>query len=201
MSNNARRVTEAEALGESEPVNQDEPLRSRYGAETRGPAVYISGDIYDRIRLEARESAYPNSQAEAATIAEVDRRIFERIQGHERRTIDQAEHLIAAEDHRAVNARTNEPTRNAIQRAEAHVTALLDLRDELGTGRKSTAELADQYTRIKTAITVRDGHALVALRDKAEGLRRKVADPVAAAQRTLTRMPANLWRPLGVGQW
>lgn len=194
----ARRVTEAEALGQAGEVNQEGPLLSRYAA-SRGPAVYIADGMYENLRLAAREAAYPNSQAEADTVAEVDRRVFERIQGHERRTIDQAEHLIASEDRRAINARTNEPARNAIQRAEAHVSALLDLREELKAGRKSTAELADQYTRIKNAITTRDGHALLVVRDKAESLRRRVADPVAAAQRTLTRMPANLWRPLGVG--
>lgn len=202
--NAARRVSESEALGETTAEDQTETnLRKRY--EPTYIDIRIPEDQFDRIRLEAREATYRNSQDEAATIEAVDRAIFDRVRESEQFNLSAAARLVEAEERTAHKHGSTELVGNTIQRAEAMRRELLDLRDELAVGRKPTAELAERYERIRMAVQQPTGSGvgrkLLALVEKAEGTRVKIADPVASAQATLSRMPITLWRPLGIRSW
>jgi len=194
---NARRVTEAEALGIVDQTPTD-ALRKKYEASAYFD-VRIPEDQFDRIRLEAREATYRNTQEEEATVAAVDQAIFSRIQEAERHTLAQAGHLLEQDATRRYMGPREQP--NALQRAENHLSELAAIRQELRDGKTPTAELAARYERVRMAVQSRDGASLVALSDRASKLREKVADPLGSAQRTLNRMPLNMWRPLGIREW
>lgn len=195
--NAARRVSEAEALGET--TDDQATLRKRY--EPTYIDIRIPEDQFDRIRLEAREATYRNSQDEVATIDAVDRAVFDRVRASEHGHLELAARLVTNEDRAAHKEGSTELLGNTIQRAEELHRELLDLRDELAVGRKPTAELAAQYDRIRMEVQQRQGRKLIALSDKAESLREKIVDPVAAVQKTLSAMPMSIWRPLGIRSW
>lgn len=201
--NAARRVTEAEALGETTTADDQATLRQRY--EPAYFDIRIPEDQLDRIRLEAREATYRNSQDEAATIDAVDRAVFDRVRDSEHYNLQAAARLVEREERAANKEGSTELIGNAIQRAEALRGELSILRDELAVGRKPTAELAERYDRIRREIRQPTGAGvgrnLVALADRAEGAREKIADPIATVQHTLSRMPMTMWRPLGVRRW
>lgn len=203
MSNtNRRRVTEAEALGEADPGIVDQTpnnLRRKY-EQNVGPVQYIPETRLDDIRLEAYYgTAYPNSHVEEQTLAAVDRAIAERVQRAAASHLDQAAHLLETEG--APKLIGPRETPNALAKADAHLTELAAIRQELRAGKTSTAELAQRYEKVRKAMQNRDGHALVALSNKATSIKERVADPKAAVERTLSRMPLSMWRKLGVGNW
>ncbi len=198
MSKNARRVTEAEALGEVDQTPADD-LRRKY-EQTAGPAMYIPESRFDDIRLEAYyDTAYPNSHVERQTLAAVDRAIAERVQRAAASHLEQAAHLLENEGAPKLIGPRELP--NALAKVDAHLDELAAIRKELRAGKTPTAELAARYERVRQAMQARDGHALVAVSNRATSLRERVADPKAAVARTLSRMPLNMWRPLGIRNW
>lgn len=197
MSNNARRVTEAEALGEADQTPTAD-LRRKY-EQNVGPVSYIPETILDDIRLEARAATYRNSQEEQAVLAAVDKAIAERVQRAAASHLEQAAHLLENEGAPKVSGPRELP--NTLAKADAHLDELAAIKRELREGKTPTAELADRYERVRKAMQNRDGHALVALSNRATSLKERVADPKAAVARTLSRMPANMWRPLGIRGW
>lgn len=197
MSKNARRVTEAEALGEVEQTPTND-LRRKY-EQNVGPVSYIPETILDDIRLEARAATYRNSQEEQAVLAAVDNAIAERVQRAAASHLEQAAHLL--ENEGAPKLTGTRQTPNALAKADAHLDELAAIKRELREGKSSTAELAARYEKVRMALQNRDGHALVALSNRATSLRDRIADPKAAVARTLSRMPANMWRPLGIRGW
>lgn len=197
MSKNARRVTEAEALGEADQTPTAD-LRRKY-EQNVGPVSYISETILDDIRLEARAATYRNSQEEQAVLAAVDKAIAERVQRAAASHLEQAAHLL--ENEGAPKLTGTRQTPNALAKADAHLDELAAIKRELRDGKTPTAELADRYEKVRMALQNRDGHALVALSNRATSLKDRIADPKAAVARTLSRMPANMWRPLGIRGW
>lgn len=196
---NRRRVTEAEALGKVDPGAVDQTvtdeLRRKY-EQNIGPVTYIPADQFDRIRLEARDATYRNSQEEAAVIRAVDDAIAERIQRASASHVEQAARLL--ENEGAPKMTSPRQTPNALAKADGHLAELAAIRKELRAGKTPVAELAARYERVRMAIHNRDGHALVALSNRATSMREKVADPKAAVSKTLSRMPLSMWRPLGI---
>lgn len=197
MSKNARRVTEAEALGEVEQTPAAD-LRRKY-EQNVGPVSYISETILDDIRLEARAATYRNSQEEQAVLAAVDKAIAERVQRAAASHLEQAAHLLENEGAPKLTGARQTP--NALAKADGHLDELAAIRKELRDGKTPTAELAARYEKVRMALQSRDGHALVALSYRATSLKDRIADPKAAVARTLSRMPANMWRPLGIRGW
>lgn len=196
MSNvNRRRVTEAEALGEVDQTPTDD-LRRKY-ERNLGPAMYIPETRLDDIRYEAYyDTAYPNTATEDAVTRAVDDAIAERVQRAAASHLEQAADLLQNEGAPKLIGPRGTP--NALAKADAHLDELAAIRKELRSGKTPTAELADRYERVRKAMKARDGHALIALSNRATSLREKVADPKAAVSKTLSRMPLNMWRPLGV---
>ena len=195
----ARRVTEAEALGEATSAADQDSLTRRYTPDTYFDARIEKG-IFDRIRVEAREASYRNSDDEARTIAAVEKAIYDRVQDHERVLLGQADRTLDMEEPRSGNA----PAQSAIARAQNHMSALSDIRRELADrdSAVSTAELADRFERIRAAIANRDGHSLVVVAKNARTLRGRLADPYSSVQdRVLPLMPRTAWRPLGIRHW
>lgn len=197
MSKNARRVTEAEALGEVDQTPTDD-LRRKY-EQNVGPVSYIPETILDDIRLEARAATYRNSQEEHAVLAAVDKAIAERVQRAAASHLEQAAHLL--ENEGAPKLTGTRQTPNALAKADGHLEELAAIRKELHDGKTPTAELAARYEKVRRSLQNRDGHALVALSNRATSLRERLADPKAAVARTLSRMPLNMWRPLGIRNW
>lgn len=197
MSKNARRVTEAEALGEADQTPTAD-LRRKY-EQNVGPVSYISETILDDIRLEARAATYRNSQEEQAVLAAVDKAIAERVQRAAASHLEQAAHLLENEGAPKVSGPRELP--NTLAKADGHLEELAAIRKELRDGKVPTAELAARYEKVRMALQDRDGHALVALSNRATSLKERVADPKSAVARTLSRMPANMWRPLGIRGW
>ncbi|WP_448232594.1 hypothetical protein [Microbacterium lacticum] len=197
MSKNARRVTEAEAIGEVDQTPTND-LRRKY-EQNVGPVSYIPETILDDLRLEARAATYRNSQEEQAVLAAVDKAIAERVQRAAASHLEQAAHLL--ENEGAPKLTGTRQTPNALAKADAHLDELAAIRKELREGKTPTAELAARYESVRSAMQARDGHALVALSSRATSLRDRLADPKAAVSKTLSYMPANMWRPLGIRQW
>lgn len=195
---NARRVTEAEALGETEPVrNKYEP---RPFIDIRIPA-----DQFDRIRHEAYyETAYTSSHEEDQTLRAVDDAIFARIRQTEQLNLEKAAALLDNEGQaRTPVAETSLGPRsrpNAFARADAHLAELAAIKRELRDGKTPVGDLADRFEKVRMAMR-RDGNSLVVLSDKATKLRATLADPAAHAAKLLTYMNRDGWRPLGVRGW
>ena len=191
---NARRVSEAEALGEVDQT--PDPLRRKY-ERNLGPVTNIPESRYDDIRLEAYyDTAYPSSYVEEQTLAAVDRAISERIQGAAAVHLEQAAKLLENEGTPKLTGPREQP--NALAKADAHLAELAAIKRELRDGKTSVAELADRYERVRQQMQARDGHALVALSNKATSLKERVADPKASVSKTLSHMPLSTWRPLGI---
>lgn len=191
---NARRVTEAEAIGEAD--QNPDPLRRKY-ERNLGPVTYIPETRYDDIRLEAYyDTAYPNSYVEEQTLAAVDRAILERVQGAAAVHLEQAAKLLENEGAPKLTGPREQP--NALAKADAHLDELAAIKRELREGKTPTAELAARYEKVRMAMQKRDGHALVALSNRAASLKERIADPKAAVSKTLSHMPLSTWRPLGI---
>ena len=190
---NARRVTEAEALGE---VEQTPDPRRKY-EQSAGPMQYIPETRLDDIRLEAYyDTAYPNSYVEEQTLAAVDQAIAERVQVLAQRTLEQAAKLLEDDGAPKLSGPRERP--NALAKADAHLAELAAIKRELREGKTSTAELADRYERVRERMQARDGHALVALANRATSLRERVADPKAAVGKAYSVTPLSQWRALGI---
>lgn len=203
MSNeNRRRVTEAEALGEADPGIVDQTpnnLRRKY-EQNVGPVQYIPETRLDDIRLEAYyDTAYPNTHVEEQTLAAVDKAIAERVQRAAAANLDHAAKLLENEGAPKLSGPREKP--NTLAKADAHLAELAAIRKALREGKVPTAELADRYERVREAMQNRDGHALVALSNKATSIKERVADPKASVSTTLSRMPLTMWRPLGIRHW
>lgn len=194
-SKNARRVTEAEALGETAPTSPDD-LRNKYTGSTYLD-VRIPETILDDIRLEAHfETAYPNSQVEAHILAAVDAAISERVQRAAYSALEQTRHLLQTEGVPGMVGPRQTP--NALAKADAHLSEIAAIRRDLRDGKASTADLAERFERVRMKVQNTDGNSLVAVSNRATSLRTKVADPKAAIGRTLSLMPRSTWRPLGI---
>lgn len=198
MSNtNRRRVSEAEALG---TVDQTPNALRRKYEQNLGPVQYIPETKLDDIRLEAYyDTAFPNSHVEEQTLVAVDNAIADRVQRASASHLEQAAHLLENEGAPKVVGPRQTP--NALAKADAHLDELAAIRKELRAGKTPVAELAARYEKVRMSMKNRDGHALVTLSNKATSLRDRVADPKAAVSKTLSRMPHNLWRPLGIHHW
>lgn len=198
MSNNARRVSEAEAMGDVEPVrNKYEP---RPFIDIRIPA-----DQYDRIRHEAYyETRYTSSHEEEETLRAVDDAIFSRIRQTEQLSLERAAALLDSEGQaRTPVAETSLGPRsrpNAFARADAHLAELAAIKRELREGKTNLGDLADRFEKVRARMR-QDGPSLVVLSDKANKIRGELADPAARAAKLLTRMHRDGWRPLGVRHW
>lgn len=193
---NARRVTEAEALGE---VDQTSNLSKKY-SPSLCPILYIPPTILDDIRIEAHfGSTYRNSHEEEQVLRAVDDAISKRVQRAAYANAERAMHLLETEEKPAMVGPRSKP--NALARAKGHLEELSKIRSELRRGKTPTADLAERYEKVRMAIQNGDGHSLVVLNSKATSLRDKLADPAAAVSRTLSLMPASAWRPLGIRHW
>ncbi len=176
-------------------------LRRKY-EQNLGPVTYIPETRFDDIRLEAYyDTAYPNTATEEATTRAVDAAISERIQRASASHLEQAAHLL--ENEGAPKLIGPRETPNTLAKADAHLAELAAIKKELRDGKTPTAELAARYEKVRKTFERPggDGHALVALSNKATSARERLADPKAAVSKTLSRMPYNLWRKLGVGNW
>ena len=147
MSKNARRVTEAEALGEVDQTPADD-LRRKY-EQTAGPAMYIPESRFDDIRLEAYyDTAYPNSHVERQTLAAVDRAIAERVQRAAASHLEQAAHLLENEGAPKLIGPRELP--NALAKVDAHLDELAAIRKELRAVRRQLdAQIEVLGTRLK----------------------------------------------------
>jgi len=170
------------ATSTTPPDMQDSPAPASTTRDTGNVLVNTVGNgALDRVRREARERAYPNSETERRYLAAVDRAVFDRVHGVERNMIAAAEHELAA------NARY-------IEAADAVFDDIHALIVRLERGESPDA-LASEYRKLLGR--AHDVQRKLASADRsAEFYGIKVEDPYAAAQHVLSIMPLSSYRPI-----
>ncbi|MDH6237899.1 hypothetical protein [Cryobacterium sp. CG_9.6] len=147
--------------------------------------TYVSDEALDQPRIAARNATYPNSEVERRTVAAVDEEVFDRVRPMEQIITAQAE------SHVARGKASVEAAFSLLQELEA-------VRDDLRRG-KDTSELTRRYTKLCREVERVRGLQQSYSRS-ADSLRAKVADPIAATQRTLSMMPRDNFRPINTQQ-
>jgi hypothetical protein len=143
--------------------------------------THVSEDALDAPRIAARKATYPNSEVERRTIAAVDDEVFDRVRVMEQMNTAQAESHVARGT-------------ASVEGAFAVLQELEAVRDDLRRG-KDTAELTRRYVKLRADVQRMQG-LQPSYGRLAEALRAKVADPVAATQKTLSMMPRDSFRPI-----
>jgi hypothetical protein len=143
--------------------------------------TYVPGDALDMPRIAARNATYPNSEVERRTIAAVDDEVFDRVRVMEQLITEQAENHIAR------GTASVDSAFSLLQDLEA-------VRDDLRRG-KDTTELTRRYVKLRYEVERMQGLQQSYGRS-AEALGAKVADPIAATQKTLSMMPRDNFQPI-----
>lgn len=192
--------TSTEPNDDREAQHESRPIPEAVKASANYFPTHIPEGQFSRIRAEARTAKYDNSIQERETIAAVDDAIFERVRPMEQLALANAERLLANTnpDQRGADG---EPVGNVVQIAEGHVAELHAIRDALHEGRVSTAELAERYKKVQSAIQYGDANRLLARAQEAKSLAKRLADPLAHTEHILSLMPLGNWRPLGIRNW
>lgn len=143
--------------------------------------THVAEDALDQARFAAREASYPNSEVERRTIAAVDDEVFDRVRPMEQMITAQAESHVAR-------------GQASVEGAFALLQELEAVRDDLRRG-GDTVELTGRYTRLRREVE-RMQKLQQSYGKGAESLRVKVADPIAATQKTLSMMPRDNFHPI-----
>ncbi|PXA68534.1 hypothetical protein [Cryobacterium arcticum] len=141
----------------------------------------VAEDALDAPRIAARNASYPNSEVERRTIAAVDDEVFDRVRPMEQVIAAQAEEHVSR-------------GRTSVEGAFALLRELEAVRDDLRRG-QDTAELTRRYTKLRHEVDRMQGLQQSYGRSAAS-LRAKIADPIAAVQKTLSMMPRENFRPI-----
>lgn len=143
--------------------------------------TYAPADALDAPRIAAREATYPNSTTEAAHIRATDEAVFDRVRPFEQHLVQMAESHLAHGGQK-------------MQEVVGLIEELEDIRSELRAG-GDTAALAKRYNVARAKIQ-RSSSVLRGLEKSTDTLRVKAADPLAAAQEVISKMPRSSFNPV-----
>ncbi|WP_104195220.1 hypothetical protein [Cryobacterium sp. M25] len=143
--------------------------------------TYCPEDALDEPRMAARDASYANSEVERRTIAAVDEEVFDRVRPMEQMITAQAESHVAR-------------GKSSVEGAFALRQELEAVRDDLVRG-KDVVELTRRYTRLRGEVE-KMRRLQQSYGKSTDSLAAKVADPIAATQRTLSLMPRSNFQPI-----
>ncbi|WP_308491288.1 hypothetical protein [Microbacterium terrisoli] len=172
------------ATSTTPPDMQDSPAPAPTSTRDNGGALVnmVGPGALDRIRREARERAYPNSETERRYINAVDRAVFDRVSGLEKHMVAAAEHELAANT-------------KHLEAADGVFDDLLALRTRLDRGFEDPQALATEYRKLL-------GRARDVQRKLASAARsaafygERVDDPYAAADHVMAMLPVSSYIPI-----
>lgn len=156
------------------PIDQTPPDTPRGVSHMSSLVNTLPPDLLDRARIRARETTYPNGQAEQEMVDAVDRAAWDRVQAVERQLMSASQIHI-------------ERSRARIKEADA-LSERIDALTRRAERGEVSPEVAAEYKALMAQASQLVGRLSVAERE-AEAWRGKLADPYAHTQRILSLMP------------
>lgn len=165
-----------------EPYKLVRPRLTNQGGLGGSIDMRVPANIIDRTRREARQRAYANSTIEAATIKATDLACWDRVRAQEAQVIQQSAAFLERNEGR-------------VAQSLSYMDQLEDIKQRLRNG-EDTQTVAKDFRKLERTIRSREVSVMRGLAKQSETLAAKIADPVANAQRILSRMPRDFWQPL-----
>jgi hypothetical protein len=188
----AKKITEAEAMGQVDPgiVDQSGPIKYR---DVGGSLVtQVGPNQLDGPRYSARTATYANSNEEREIVNAYDRAAFERVRVLEQFMVGQADAFVAKVTQ--PNPRTNAPS--VIGAADTLVSELHEVLKELERGTPAS-ELAERFSALQNEARHALFPKIARYQRDIEGTHLpNMEDPYAKAQDVIAVMPFSSFRPL-----